>query len=148
MDIGAGAGKFCIATALAGGSTFVGIEQRPRLVRAARHLARLFRVEDRVHFLHGAFGDEPPPFAEAYYMYNPFGENLFPLAEHLDEDVELGGDRYVRDVTMVEAFLATARVGTFVVTYNEFGGTVPPSYEELRVDNELPNVLRLSRKVR
>jgi SAM-dependent methyltransferase len=148
VDIGSGAGKFCIATALAGGCTFVGIEQRPRLVRAARHLARLFRVDDRVHFLHGAFGDEAPPFAEAYYMYNPFGENLFPLAEHLDEDVELGGDRYSRDVTTVEVFLARARVGTFVVTYNEFGGAAPRSYEELRVANDLPNVLRLLRKVR
>jgi predicted RNA methylase len=148
VDIGSGAGKFCIAAALAGGCSFVGIEQRPRLVRAARHLARLFRVEDRVHFLHGALGDETPPFADAYYMYNPFGENLFPLGDHLDDDVELGEDRYRRDVSTVEAFLASARVGTFVVTYNEFGGAVPRSYEELRVDNELPSVLRLSRKVR
>ena len=148
VDIGSGAGKFCIATALAGGCAFVGVEQRPRLVRAARHMARLFRVEDRVHFLHGAFGDEAPPFADAYYLYNPFGENLFPLGDHLDDDVELGEDRFRRDVTTVEAFLARARVGTFVVTYNEFGGAVPRSYEVLREDNDLPNVLRLSRKTR
>ncbi|MCX5745177.1 MAG: hypothetical protein NT062_22045, partial [Proteobacteria bacterium] len=30
MDIGSGAGKFCVVAALAGTARFVGIEQRPR----------------------------------------------------------------------------------------------------------------------
>lgn len=148
VDIGSGAGKFCVAAALSGNSDFVGLEQRPRLVRTARHLARLFRVEDRVHFLHGSFGEDTPPVADAYYLYNPFGENLFGSSDHLDEDVELGDDRYSRDVRAVEKFLEEARVGTFVVTYNGFGGTLPASYVELRVARDLPNVLRISRKDR
>jgi predicted RNA methylase len=148
VDIGAGAGKFCVATALASGCAFVGIEQRPRLVRTARHLARLFRVEDRVHFLHGAFGDDELPLADAYYLYDPFGENRFVRSEHLDEDVELSDDRYSREVKAFESFLAEARVGTLVVTYDGFGGEVPQSFEDVRVDRELPSVLRLSRKVR
>lgn len=147
VDIGSGAGKFCIAAALSGSCDFVGVEQRPRLVRAARHLARLFRVEDRVHFLHGAFGDEAPPIADAYYLYNPFGENVVGRGEHLDEDVELGDERYGRDVAAVQTFLGCAKVGTFVVTYSGFGGPLPESYAELRVDRELPNVLRMSRKI-
>ncbi|HEX7669859.1 MAG TPA: hypothetical protein VF395_09760, partial [Polyangiaceae bacterium] len=146
VDIGSGAGKFCVATALAGRCSFVGLEQRPRLVRAARHLARLFRIEERVHFLHGTLGDDALPVADAYYLYNPFGENLFGLGDHLDEEVELGSERYSRDVTAVETLLGEARVGTFVFTYNGFGGRLPESYEEVRVDRELPNVLRLSRK--
>jgi SAM-dependent methyltransferase len=146
VDIGSGVGKFCVAAALSGNCHFVGFEQRPRLVRTARHLARLFRVEDRVHFLRGTFGEDALPTADAYYVYNSFGENLFGPTDHLDEDVEFGQDRYFREIGALEAFLGDAPVGTFVVTYNGFGGRLPGNYAELRVDRELPNVLRISRK--
>ena len=39
VDIGSGAGKFCVAAALGSGCRFTGLEQRPRLVAAARTLA-------------------------------------------------------------------------------------------------------------
>jgi predicted RNA methylase len=146
MDIGSGVGKFCVVAALSANCNFLGVEQRPRLVRTARHLARLFRVQDRVRFLHGEFGDDPLPIADAYYLYNPFGENLVGPVDHLDEDVELGEERYFREVRALERFLKEAPTGTFVVTYNGFGAELPRSYTELRVDRALPNVLRLSRK--
>src|ERR1700752_3403136 len=41
VDIGSGAGKFCVAGALFGKCRFTGLEQRPSLVRSAQALARL-----------------------------------------------------------------------------------------------------------
>lgn len=146
VDIGSGAGKFCVAAALAGSARFVGLEQREKLVGAARELAKLFGVEDRVSFVVGALGAAELPEADAYYLYNPFGENLFGPEDQLDNDVELSCDRYVSDVHKIEALLASARIGTCVVAYNGFGGELPEQYELVRVDYELPCVLRMWRK--
>jgi predicted RNA methylase len=147
VDIGSGAGKFCVAAALASRCHFTGVEQRPRLVAAARDLARVFEVEDRVTFLDGALGEVPLPVPEAYYLYNPFGENLFGPQDHLDEDVELSADRYARDIAATRELLRRAPVGTCVVVYNGFGGQVPLGYEEIHADHELPNPLCMWKKI-
>src|SRR5690606_17269718 len=47
VDLGSGAGKFCVAAAIASRCSFVGVEQRPRFVDAARALAHSFGVENR-----------------------------------------------------------------------------------------------------
>ena len=146
LDIGSGAGKFCVAAALAGKARLIGVEHRARLIAAARDLARVFEVEERVTFICGAFGETLVPDADAYYLYNSFGENLFGREDHLDGDVELGDERYQRDVAAVEHLLRAARVGTFLLTYNGFGGQVPVSYEEVRFDCDMPSLLRMWRK--
>jgi predicted RNA methylase len=147
VDVGAGVGKFCVASALAGSSChFIGVEQRPRFVEAARALAELFEVTNRVEFVEGSLGEAPLPDAEAFYLYNPFGENLFEPEDHLDTEVELNDERYARNVADVEDLLHHARVGTYVITYNGFGGRVPDTYKEVRVDRWLPNLLKMWRK--
>lgn len=148
VDIGSGAGKFCVAGALACGAVFTGVEQRGRLVAAASRLAGEFGVADRVAFVDAVFGETTTPVAEAYYLFNPFGENLFSEADHLDSDVELNRGRYLAGIAAVEALLRDAAVGTFVFTYNGFGGGIPASFQEIRVARDLPNVLRLWRKTR
>lgn len=146
VDIGSGAGKFCVAGALASECRFTGLEHRPALVVAARALADTFGVSDRVTFAHGAFGERAVPQADAYYLYNPFGENLFVGPDRLDDEVELGDARYRRDVSATEAFLEQTPAGSYLVTYNGFGGDVPPSYEGLLADWSTPSLLRLWRK--
>lgn len=148
VDIGSGAGKLCVAAALASRCDFTGIEQRPRLVAAARDLAQVFDVEDRVRFVQGTLGQCSLPEADAYYLYNPFGENLFGQDGHLGHDVELSEERYERDVTFMEAFLERARVGTYIIKFNGFGGRMPPAYDPIRVDRAMPNVLRMWQKTR
>lgn len=148
LDIGSGSGKFCVAAALTGSARYVGLEHRPHLVAAARDLARVFRVEDRVTFIHGALGDVALPAVDAYYLFNPFGENLYTESSCLDQDVELTVERYGRDIAAVELLLQQAPLGTCLVTYNGFGGQVPSTYDELDVDRESPTPLCLWRKVR
>jgi hypothetical protein len=105
-------------------------------------------VSDRVSFVCASLGDVALPEADAYYLYNPFGENLFGPLDCLDEDVELGRERFVRDITLVHQMLDGAPIGTHLVTYNGFGGFVPVAFEEVEADLEMPNVLRMWRKVR
>jgi len=146
MDIGSGVGKFCVVAALAGNAHYVGIEQRARLVAAARGLARTFGVADRVEFIHGNFDEKFVPDADAFYFYNSFGENLFDPDECLDADVELSDARYLADIAAAERMLRDARVGSYLLTYNGFGGEVPDGYSEVRVDRELPCMLCLWQK--
>jgi hypothetical protein len=146
VDIGSGAGKFCVAAALAGDCRYTGLEQRPGLLSAARELTRLFGIEDRVHFVEGVCGAQPPPPADAYYLYNPFGENLLPSDERIPEHVPLSDARYLSEIVAMEDFLQAAPVGTYLLTYNGFGGRMPADYRQLRTARDLPNLLRLWRK--
>jgi predicted RNA methylase len=148
VDIGSGAGKFCVVAALASRAQFTGFEQRAGLVIAARELANTLQVDERVEFLHGTLGETLLPKAQAYYLYNPFGENLLESEDHLDQDVELSDGRYLRDVAAVEQLLRDAPIDTYVLTYNGFGGEIPATYRGILADYALPNVLRMYRKTR
>jgi SAM-dependent methyltransferase len=148
VDVGSGVGKFCVAAALGGQCQFTGIEHRTRLVAAARALALTFGVEDRIDFVQSAMTDVGWPKADAYYLYNPFGENLCRFEYQLDREVELGIDRYKREIADAERFIEHAPRGTFLLTYNGFGGRVPDSYEQVAIDREQPYELRMWRKAR
>lgn len=152
LDIGSGPGKLCVAAALTDQSRrrYIGLEQRPELVQAGLDLARAFGVGDRVSFIEGTLDQTlatPLPQVACYYLFNPFGENVAPTDEHLDATVELSDERFMRDIATTEALLSAAPDGTFVLVYNGFGGRVPPTYEPIRIDYDLPNVLRLWVKV-
>ena len=146
VDIGSGVGKFCVAAALAGKATYTGIEQRARLVNVARKLAETLDLSARVSFIHGTLGVSDIPSAEAYYMYNPFGENLFGPKSQIDGDVELNEARYRRDISAAERLLTEAPLGTFLITYNGFGGHVPPTFRELRAEQVRRNELQIWQK--
>ena len=47
-----------------------------------------------------------------------------------------------------EAVMQRLPRGSYILTYNGFGGRMPKSYEELRIDETLPSLLRLWRKHR
>lgn len=146
VDIGSGAGKFCVATALLTSCRVTGLEARPSLVAAAQALAARFEVDDRVRFVPGAFGDVPTPAADAYYLFNPFGEYAFDALVDADDGVVFSEQQYIRDVDSTVRFLARAPVGTCVITYNGFGGDLPATYEQERVDLAFRGALRLWKK--
>lgn len=146
VDIGSGAGKFCVVGALASRARFTGVEHRRSLIQAAEMLARELNVHGRVSFRHEAIAPGEVPAADVYYLFNPFGENFYGPDESLDTEVELSDVRFARDVETVKTTLRAAPLGTHLLTYNGFGGTVPSGYAECRLDRELPCVLRLSVK--
>jgi SAM-dependent methyltransferase len=147
VDVGSGAGKFCVAAASCTQARFIGFEQRPRLVESARQLAGSFGVTGRVRFQCGAVGLNSLPEADAYYFFNPFGENLLPRTELIDQDVELTARRYQRDAEAMHQFLTDVPCGTYTIVYNGYGAPLPTSFVDVAVTRTFPNVLRLSKKV-
>lgn len=147
VDVGAGLGKFCIVAARAAPQlAFVGLEQRPHLVGVARTLAQRFGVAPRVSFLTVALRDVPLPAADAYYVFNPFGEALATSDQHLDATVVLGAARFADDVAHFERCLDAMAVGTYVAIYNGFGGRMPPSFARVAEDASGPLVLAFWQK--
>lgn len=149
LDLGSGVGKFCVVGALlCRRCRFIGIEQRPLLVEAARELASVFGVSEQVQFIAGRLGERDLPKVSAYYVYNPFGETLLAHDEQIDHDVERGLRRYKNDVCAAQTHFSDAPIGSCVFVYNGFGGDMPFGYEEVFVDRSLPRVLRAWRKTR
>jgi SAM-dependent methyltransferase len=129
LDVGAGAGKFCLAAALAvPDCEFVGIEWRPHLVDLANALARNLGVHN-ARFLSGdALDLDWSPF-DAFYLYNPFAEQLIEDTFVLDRSIERGPDTFVTCVTGVRRKLARARTGTRLAMFHGYGAPPPPGYE-------------------
>jgi SAM-dependent methyltransferase len=148
VDVGSGAGKFCVAGALFGGSHFIGLEQRPFLVKSARRLARLFDVNHRVRFVLGSLGEVPLPEADAYYFFNPFGDYSVGLHPGAERHPTIVDERYARDVAAAEQLLRAAPAGTCLLALNGFGGRVPAGYDLVRADWQVRGGLRLWRKSR
>lgn len=128
LDIGSGAGKFCILGALSTEGRFFGIEQRESLVDCAREMATVLGSANAT-FTHGLFDALNPEEYDAFYLFNPFEENKFSRAYQYDWKVTLGKERFTEDVRKAQHFLRGARPGTRVVTYNGMGGKLPWCYD-------------------
>lgn len=146
LDLGSGVGKFCVIGASLTSGRYLGVEQRGRMVEIARQLARDFGVEERVEFIHGRIGEAALPPVDAYYLYNPFGENFAEEGDQIADDVELSPERFVRDIRVLKNLLAEVPAGRHVVTYHGFGGYMPPGYEEVRFSLTMYGDLRMWRR--
>lgn len=147
LDVGSGAGKFCVVGALTSTLQFTGIEQRGHLVRAANHLARRFKVDDRVSFEEGTLARFDASTFDALYFFNPFAESKFAEEDRYDDFIELGEQKFQRDVWFAEQLLAGLPVGTLVATYHGFGGYLPGCYEPAHIEEAGSSFLRMWKKV-
>jgi predicted RNA methylase len=127
LDVGSGVGKLCIIGSLLTGASFTGVEQRPHLTEVARDCAENLQAT-RAQFVDARLEQVSWDAFDAFYFFNPFGENLFSAPDRLDNTVELSATRHVADVERVEDLLSNARAGTRVVTYHGFGGVMPDGY--------------------
>lgn len=127
LDVGSGAGKFCHVGASATPGTFVGIEQRARLVEESRRVAMEHGVEG-VEFIHGNAFDMDWKDYDGIYLFNPFLENVDSFCR-LDDDLPLNSEIYRQSIAKVETNLRAMPKGTRVVTYHGFGGNIPRDYQ-------------------
>lgn len=76
------------------------------------------------------------------------------VAEWLDElsidtlmDIGSGAGKFCVAAAIVgKTLFRNAPFGTYVITYNGFGGELADAYEQIHVDREMPNVLRMWKK--
>lgn len=128
LDVGSGVGKFCIvAAASVRGATFIGVEQRAHLVRAAHDAVCRFDMS-RVRIIHGRLEAVATEAVDGFYLFNPFAENLCGVGAGLDDTVHLSAARFESDVAQTTAILAAAAPGTPVVTYYGYGARMPAQY--------------------
>jgi SAM-dependent methyltransferase len=128
LDVGAGAGKFCIVAAAMSRARVRGIERHSPLAEVAREAARRLKIE--IEITSGTFDGEGPVDVDAAYFFNPFAESIL-LPGIGDVAADHGVAQTAIDIAAAEAFLRRARVGTRVATFCGFGGTTPPECERL-----------------
>ena len=127
LDIGSGVGKLCCVGALTTRAEFVGVEQYPGLVDAARQVASLLGASS-ASFIHGSFEQVDPADYDAFYLYNPFEENDWRRPPHLAASEPGARTTFQQGVRDARRFLAAARPGARVVTYNGMGGPMATGY--------------------
>lgn len=74
LDVGAGAGKFCLVAAATTGADVRGVERSPYLASVAREAAR--RMGVAIDVRDGSFESEDPSTFDGIYLFNPFTESL------------------------------------------------------------------------
>lgn len=125
LDVGCGPGKFCLIGAARHPVPFAGIDQRPHLLMEGQAIARCERITN-LEFIHGNMVDLDWSDYNAFYLYNPFSENVRQPV--IDRTVPLRLEYYCLYVEIVQRKLMELPVGTRVVTYHGFGGELPYGY--------------------
>lgn len=144
LDVGAGAGKFCIVAAAMSGARVRGVERSPYLAQVAR--AAAFRLGVSVEIADGTLDGEDPSSTDALYFFNPFAEALYLPGAAMEESAEERAARARHDVASAERFLERARVGARVATFFGFGGRMPSSFERVKREACAGGVLELWEK--
>lgn len=129
LDVGSGAGKFCIVGALTTPAHFHGVEQRPWLVAESTALSRMLGIP-RVTFQIAQMRDLDWGSFDAFYFFNPFYENIEETAR-IDAEVLVSETRFNEHIAVVLERLSQAKVGTRVVTYHGLGADLPASYKQV-----------------
>ena len=127
LDIGSGTGEFCVAGARATLGHFTGVEQRRHLVTRAKQTVRAKGIKN-VAYHHANITDISFDDFDAFYLFNPFQENLIPLLK-IDSTVALSAALHDAYVKYVADELVKASVGTRVVTYIGGYEAIPNNYE-------------------
>jgi SAM-dependent methyltransferase len=144
LDIGSGAGKFCMVGSVVTDGFFVGIEQRESLVIAANKIANnnsLFNTE----FIYGNIVNVPFKDFDAFYIFNSFYENV-SFDENLTDEVSLKQPNYDNYSNFVKQQLDNMPIGTRLATYFCSRSIAPDSYEQ--VDDTFNNNLKLWHKTK
>jgi SAM-dependent methyltransferase len=126
LDIGCGAGKFCLLGAQLTDAHFTGVEQRLHLVEVARKAAAELHLTD-VEFLHQNVVELNFSSWDAFYIFNPFDENFF-TSHRMDNAVLLSPELFKRYTAHVAYQLAQRPLGTRVVTYMGYADEIPNCY--------------------
>jgi SAM-dependent methyltransferase len=127
LDIGCGPGKFCLVAASLTDGRFTGVEQRNDFVTAARKAAAALQLAN-VEFVHGNIMDVAFADYDAFYLFNPYEENLFN-GRKIDHAIPLSPEWFKRYTSHVAAQLGARPIGTRVVTYMGYADDIPACYD-------------------
>ncbi|MDO8367075.1 MAG: methyltransferase domain-containing protein [Saprospiraceae bacterium] len=143
LDIGSGAGKFCMIGAACTTGHFTGIEQRKNLHSLAQRLAQKHELA-RVKFILSNIMEINFEVYDAIYYFNSFYENIVQSSA-LDLAINLDKSLYTLYTQYMREQLDKMPRGTRLVTYFSFMDEVPNSYKIKSADFDMK--LKLWEKV-
>lgn len=126
LDIGCGVGKFCLVAASLADGHYTGIEQRKPFVEAARAAAHTLALPE-VEFIHGNILDHSFASYDAFYLFNPFEENMH--GHKIDSAIPLSAELFRKYTRYVSEQLGLRPLGTRVVTYMGYADDIPACYD-------------------
>ena len=127
LDIGSGAGKFCLTAAHYHPHVPIyGIEQRAELVDLCNGLKEKLQL-DNVNFIHGNISLMQLDAYDHFYFYNAFYENVTGT-EKIDDNIVYSEKLYDYYNRYLYRQLDKKPQGTRLVTYHSFGSEVPPGF--------------------
>ena len=135
LDIGSGAGKFCLTAAHYHPETsFYGIEQRKDLVELCNDLKKKLELNN-ISFICNNITNIDFAEYDHFYFYNSFYENIDGTLK-IDYKVEYSEELYDVYNRYLYKQLDKKPPGTRLVTYHSFGSEIPKEYEIVNTDYE------------
>ncbi|HET7118301.1 MAG TPA: class I SAM-dependent methyltransferase [Hanamia sp.] len=133
LDIGSGAGKFCLTAAHYHPLTlFYGIEQRAYLVDLSRKIAEQLQLEN-IDFICDNITNIDFEKYDHFYFYNSFYENV-QGTQKIDSSITYSQELYNYYNRSLFKKLDKRPAGTRLVTYHSFGMEIPSGYEVVHTD--------------
>lgn len=126
LDIGSGAGKFCLIGAACTNGHFTGVEQRENLVLASNRILTRYAFSN-IRFIHANITEIAFSEFNAFYFFNPFYENVDQTGR-MDNDTLLDKKLYVLYNNYVKTQLETQPAGARLVTYFSYSDEIPANY--------------------
>jgi SAM-dependent methyltransferase len=127
LDIGSGAGKFCMVGAVHTNGFFTGIEQRAELVELTQNLSNKYSL-DNVEFIHANITSINFNQYQAFYFYNSFYENI-DFDNKIDDSVLLNTGYYKAYTKYTLDQLAILPGGTRLATYWAADKFIPHGFD-------------------
>ncbi|ABQ07456.1 methyltransferase domain-containing protein [Flavobacterium johnsoniae] len=127
LDIGSGAGKFCLVGAASTTGRFYGVEQRASLIKLSKKIADKHDITN-VEFIHSNINEISFSAYEAFYFYNPFYENIDSSCS-IDKTILPERELFYSYSRYVKEQLEQTPIGTRLVTYWSNWEEIPDSFE-------------------
>jgi SAM-dependent methyltransferase len=122
LDIGSGAGKFCMVGAVNTKGHFTGVEQRAELVDLTQSLTRKYSLQN-IEFVQANITSIDFRKYNAFYFYNSFYENI-----DLGNSILLNTSFYKAYTKYTLEQLAIVQSGTRLATYWASDKFIPPGF--------------------
>jgi hypothetical protein len=126
LDIGSGAGKFCLIGAAITKANFTGVELRPELYKLAKRIAKHYSLPNTEFVNSNILEVDFSPY-NAFYYFNPFYENI-EQTNTIDDTLDLKTQNYNIYTKYVKQQLENMPKGTRLVTYWSSAKDVPLNY--------------------
>ena len=133
LDIGSGAGKFCLAAAYYKPmSSFTGVEQRKNLVNIAESARQMLQLEN-ASFINANFTQVDFTKYDHFYFYNAFYEDL-ACTDKIDSCIEYSRELYNYYNMYLYKLLQQTPSGTKLAAYHSLEDEMPAGFQVVKTE--------------